>query len=278
MIAETISKKDILAHLHQLPSLPVIVQELIASFNDADVDTSLLANKIEQDQGLSARVLRVSNSSFYGLSRKVGSVQDALVVLGFECVRSMALSAAIAHAFLKSPGSVFDRQAYWQRSFRIATIAKLLAKTLRQGAALAFTAGMFYDIGLMVLDLCIPHKFSAILQQQTSSGLSLLELERSELGFDHIEIGAELVHLWNFPAEIEQVVLCWREPSAEYPLAGIMHVAALIEDGLSGEALLTQLPTYLREQMAPIWAQLEGRLPTQEQLDAAAGWANAGKT
>ena len=265
MIAETISKKDILAHLHQLPSLPVIVQELIASFNDADVDTSLLANKIEQDQGLSARVLRVSNSSFYGLSRKVGSVQDALVVLGFECVRSMALSAAIAHAFLKSPGSVFDRQAYWQRSFRIATIAKLLAKTLRQGAALAFTAGMFYDIGLMVLDLCIPHKFSAILQQQTSSGLSLLELERS-------------VHLWNFPAEIEQVVLCWREPSAEYPLAGIMHVAALIEDGLSGEALLTQLPTYLREQMAPIWAQLEGRLPTQEQLDAAAGWANAGKT
>lgn len=276
MMSNTISKKDILTRMDQLPSLPVIVQELIASFNDADVDTVLLANKIEQDQGLTARVLRVANSSFYGLSRKVGSVQDALVVLGFESVRSMALSAGMVHAFSESPGSSFDRRAYWQRSFRVAAIAKVLAKTLRQGTALAFTAGMFYDIGLLVLDLCIPQQFSALLQQQIDSGSSLIELERFELGFDHIEIGAELMHLWNFPLEIEQVVRYWREPVPEYPLAGIMYIAALVEGGLSGDALLKELPAHLREQMTPIWARIESNLPSHEQLEAAASWAQVG--
>ncbi|MCX7192478.1 MAG: HDOD domain-containing protein [Proteobacteria bacterium] len=276
MISETIGKKDLLARLHQLPSLPAIVQELIASFNDADLDTVLLANKIEHDQGLSARVLRVANSSFYGLSRKVGSVQDALVVLGFECVRSMALSAGMVHAFPSSPDSSFDRQAYWQRSFRVAAIAKALSRELRQGKELAFTAGMFHDIGLLVLDLCIPQQFSKLLQQQADSGLSLIELERSELGFDHVEIGAELIRLWNFPSEIEQVVRYWRQPELQAdPLAGIVHISVLAESGLSGEALLMQLPKNLHEQMFVIWERIESSLPTPEQLEAAAGWAQA---
>ena len=274
MMQKTISKKDLLTSLHQLPSLPVILQELIASFNDDDVDTASLAAKIEKDQGLTARVLRVANSSFFGLSRKVGCVQDALVVLGFESVRSMALSAGMVDAFPASPGSAFDRQKYWQRSFRVAGIVKALAKTFRQSTALAFTAGIFYDIGLLVFDLCIPQQFSTLLQQQNDSELSLIELEQTELGFDHIEIGAELIHLWNFPTEIEQVIRYWREPSADYPLSGLMHVAALVEGGLSGDMLLMQLPAYLREQMTPIWARIESSLPTNEQLEVSASWAS----
>jgi len=274
MMSNVISKKDLLNRLHQLPSLPGIVQELIASFNNPDVDTILLAYKIEQDQGLTARVLRVANSSFYGLSRKVGSVQDALVVLGFESVRSMALSAVMMHAFAVSRSSTFDRQTYWQRSFRVAAIAKALAKALRQETALVFTAGLFYDIGLLVFDLCIPQQFYLLLQKQADTGLSLIELEQSELGFDHIEVGAELIHLWNFPLEIEQVVRYWREPSSEYSLAGIMHIAALVEGGLSGDALLLQLPPYLREKFAPVWQRIEGALPTPEQLEVAAAWAH----
>lgn len=271
----TISKKDLLARLHQLPSLPVIVQELIASFKDADMDTALLANKIEQDQGLSARVLRVANSSFYGLSRKVGSVQDALVVLGFECVRSMALSAGMVHAFPNSSGSLFDRQAYWQQSFRVAAIAKALAKEFRQGKELAFTAGMFHDIGQLVLDLCIPQQFSSLLQQQADSGLSLMEIEQSELGFDHVEIGAELVQLWNFPTEIEQVIRYWRQPERQAdPLPGIVHIAVLLESGLSGDALMTKLPEHLCERMQLSWARIEACMPLPEQLQAAAGLAH----
>lgn len=268
MAAKT-SKKDLLARLHQLPSLPLIVQQVIASFNNADLDTTSLARKIAQDQGLSAKVLRVANSSFYGLPRQVGSIQEAITVLGFNCVRSLVLSAGIIQTLAPSPGSSFDRQAYWQRSFRVAAIAKALAREFRQEPQLAFTAGMFHDIGQLVLDLCIPQQFAGLLQQ-SAAGLDLIGLERAELGFDHAEIGAEVVRLWNFPAEIEQVVRDWHQPEQEpfSPLVGMIHVAVLLESGLSVKDLMTHMPETLRTRMRVTWAHIEASLPQPDQLDA----------
>lgn len=278
MMPTTISKKDIIAKLRQLPSLPSIVQEVIASFSDADWDTASLANKIAQDQGLTAKILRVANSSFYGLPRKVGSIQDAVVVLGFDTVRSLVLSAGMAHAFPPSPGSLFDRQAYWQRSFRVAAISRALAKNFQQDQQLAFTAGTFYDIGQLVLDLCIPERFSALLARHATSGLLLLEAERSDLGFDHAEIGAEVIRLWNFPQEIEQVVRYWHRPEQQEafnPLVCLVHIAASLESGASGEDLIAGLVKTCCSRMQMTWERIEACLPQSDQLDAAASLAQA---
>ena len=267
---ETISKKDLLARLHQLPSLPLIVQEVIASFNDDNLDTASLADKIAKDQGLSAKILRLANSTLYGLPRSVGSIQDAVVVLGFDSVRSLALSAGMTQTFPSIPYSLFDRQAYWQRSFRVAAFSKALAKSIRSDQQMAFTAGLFYDIGQLVLDLCIPEQFAGLLQQQAVSGADLTEIERAVFGFDHAEIGAEVIRMWNFPQEIEQVVRYWRTPAHEpfAPLAGIVYVAALLESGLSGDELMAQLPATLRDRLKISWVRVEACLPHPDQLDA----------
>jgi len=268
----TIGKKEILAKLHRLPSLPVIVQEVIASFNDVDLDTTALTRKIAQDQGLSAKMLRVANSTFYGLPRKVGSVQDAVMVLGFDTVRSLVLSAGMVQIFPPS-GSLFDRQAYWQRCFRVAALSKALAKELRQAQQLAFTAGMFHDIGQLVLDLCIPQQFSELLQRQQTSGSGLAELERSELGFDHADVGAELIHLWNFPLEIEQVARYWQQPELQTnydPLVCIVRTAALLESGLSGDELMATLSQTWCGRMQMTWERIEACLPSPDQLEASA--------
>lgn len=273
MMLAAMDKKELLARLHQLPSLPTVLQEVIASFNDPDLDVALLAKKIEHDQGLSARVLRVANSSFYGLPRKVASIQDAIVVLGFDTVRSLTLSAGMVQAFPISPGSLFDRQDYWQRSFRVAAIAKALAKNLKQDQQLAFMSGMFHDIGQLVLDLCIPQQFAVLLQQQAASGLSLAEIERAELGFDHAEIGSEIMRLWNFPQQIEQTVRYWRRPDCQAdPLVDIVYLAARLEGGASGEALMAGLP----DSMSVTWERIEACIPHPDQLEAAAGLALAG--
>ncbi|MFA5810324.1 MAG: HDOD domain-containing protein [Thermoleophilia bacterium] len=269
----TLSQNDVIARLRQLPSLPLIVQEVIASFNDADLDTTTLAHKIAHDQGLSAKVLRVANSTFYGLPRKVGSVQDAVMVLGFDTVRSLVLSAGMVQAFPSSPGSLFDRQAYWQRCFRVAALSKALAKELRQGQQLAFTAGMFYDIGQLVLDLCIPQQFAELLQQQKTSGSGLAELERAELGFNHADVGAELIRLWNFPPEIERVARYWQQPECQTnydPLVCVVHTAALLESGLNGDELMTRLSQTWCGRMQMTWARIEACLPSPDQLEAAA--------
>lgn len=268
----TTSKKEILAKLRQLPTLPMVVQEVIASFNNDHLDTASLARKIAQDQGLTAKILRVANSTFYGLPRRVGSIHDAVVVLGFDSVRSLVLSAGMVQAFPSAPYSLFDRQAYWQRSFRVAAFSKALSKSLRLDQQMAFTAGLFYDIGQLVLDLCAPEQFADLLQQQAVSGVDLIEVERSELGFDHAEIGAEVIRLWNFPQEIEQVVRCWREPEHEPfdSLAGMVHVSVLLESGLSGGELMAYLPETLCSRLKITWDRVEAYLPQPDQIDAGA--------
>lgn len=268
----TASQKSIIANLHRLPSLPLAVQAVIASFSGSGPDIALLGRKIAQDQGLSARVLRVANSPFYGLPRKVGSMQDAVVVLGFDAIRSLVMSAGVIQNFPTLPGSAFDRKAYWRRSFRVAGYARALADCLRQGQQMAFTAGMFHDIGQLVLDACIPELFSEILEQQRISGQSLIEAEQSRLGFDHALIGAEVARLWNFPPEIEHAIRYWYTPEsvAFEPVTGIVYAAALLESGLRGDGLMARLPESLCERLKISWAHIEASLPEPGDLDAAA--------
>ena len=267
---EAISKDDILARLHQLPMLSVVVQEVIASFKDDGLDRSTLAYKISQDQGLSAKVLRVANSPFYGLSRKVGSVQDAALVMGFNAIRSLALSAGFVLAFPYTPDNLFDRRAYWLRSFRVACYTQALAKCLGQDQQEAFTVGMFYDIGQLVLDVCIPQQFAGVLAQQETSGLDLIEIEQAELGFDHALIGAEMAKRWNFPQEIELAIRYWRTPEQE-PFSwntGMVHVAVLLESGLRGEALMNRLPATLCGRLQLTWERIKAGMPEPDELEA----------
>lgn len=272
-MATVTNKDEIFAKLHQLPSMPVVIQEVMASFKNANLDSATLARKIAQDQGLSAKVLRIANSSFYGLTRKTGSIQDAVVVLGFNSVRSLVLSAGFVHVFPPpSPGGLFDRHAYWIRSLRVAAYTKALAQCLKQDQQMAFTAGMFHDIGQLVLDICIPEQFASILQQQKTSGLNLIEIEQSQLGCDHALIGAEVARRWNFPPEIEHATHYWRTPDHEpfEPITGMVHVAVLLESGLSGDTLISHLPEMLRDRLQISWKRIEAGMPEAEQLNAEA--------
>lgn len=271
-MADVTSKDEILARLQQLPSMPVVVQEVLASFRNANLDSGTLARKIAQDQGLSAKVLRIANSSFYGLPRKTGSIENAVMVLGFNSVRSLVLSAGFVQAFPPAPGSLFDRQEYWMRSLRVAGYARALAKCLKQDQQIAFTAGMFYDIGQLVLDVCIPEQFAGMLKQQKASGLSLAEIEQAQLGCDHALIGAEVARRWNFPPEIEHATRYWRTPEHEpfEPVTGLVHVAAQLESGLRGAALISHLPAMLCDRLQISWEGIEACLPDVEQLNAEA--------
>jgi putative nucleotidyltransferase with HDIG domain len=265
-------KSTIFDKLHQLPAMPLVVQELMGSFRNVHTGSATLARQIALDQGLSAKVLRVANSSFYGLPREIGSIQDAVTVLGFDSVRSLVLSAGFMRAFPAGTKGPFDYEAYWVRSFRVATYTEALSQCMGGARQLAFTAGMFHDVGQLILNVCIPDKFTAILEQQKTTGLKLVEIEKAALGFDHAEIGAEMARRWNFPAQIENAIHYWRDPVQEpfEAVTGLVYVAALLEEGLRGEALMLQLPEGLFQQLEINWQRMEACLPQAEQLDAVA--------
>jgi putative nucleotidyltransferase with HDIG domain len=272
MMLSVNDKSTIFDKLHQLPAMPLVVQELMGSFRNANAGSATLARQIALDQGLSAKVLRVANSSFYGLPREIGSIQDAVTVLGFDSVRSLVLSAGFMRAFPAGAKGPFDYEAYWVRSFRVATYTEALTQCMGGARQLAFTAGMFHDVGQLILNVCIPEKFAALLKQEKETGLQLVELEKSVLGFDHAEIGAEMAHRWNFPGQIEHAIHYWRDPVHE-PFEAVtsqVYVAALLESGLRGDALMEQLPAALSQRLEINWPRIEPCLPQAEQLDALA--------
>lgn len=265
-------KSTILDRLHQLPAMPLVVQEVMASFRDENTGSAELAHKIAFDQGLSARVLRVANSSFYGLQREVGSIQEAVMVLGFDCVRSLVLSAGFVRAFPAKADALFDRHEFWVRSFRVATYTEALANSVGAERQLAFTSGMFHDIGQLVFDVCIPEQFAEILKRQKATGESLIALERDVLGFDHAVIGGDMAKRWNFPPKLEHAIRYWRSPEREpYELiGGLVFIAVLLDGGLRGDELMQRIPDKLRDRLRIEWETIEADLPQGEQLDAVA--------
>lgn len=265
---------EILDNLHQLPSIPAVVQELIASFNNPQLDSQHLAEKISHDQALTAKVLRVANSAFYGMPRQIGSIQEAVVVLGFGTVRSLVLSAGFVDAFSVADPACVDRNLYWKHSMTVATYAKAVAKCLRQDSEMAFSAGLLNDIGVMVLDVCDHERFAMLWQNAPGGGEALIEAERSALGFDHAELGAEVVHRWKFPPAIEDSIRYHyqSEHSPFQPLTGIVRLAALLaqfhEKSLPEDKWFENVPRYLRDALKLDWAKLHNYLPQADRLDA----------
>lgn len=265
-------KGAILDKLHQLPAMPLVVQEVMSSFRNVNAGSAELAHKIAFDQGLSARVLRVANSSFYGLQREVASIQEAVMVLGFDCIRSLVVSAGFMRAFSATAEGLFDRHEFWLRSFRVATYTEAVANSLGEERQQAFTAGMFHDVGQLVFDVCVPDEFADLLRQQKATGRELIEVEHMVLGFDHAEIGGDMAKRWNFPPKIEHAIRHWRAPEREpfETLGAMVYIAVLLDSGLRAEELMNRIPATLRDRLRLSWEKLEADMPQPEELDAVA--------
>lgn len=267
--------QEILDNLHQLPSIPAVVQELISSFDNPELDSQHLAQKIGQDQALAAKVLRVANSAFYGLPRQVGSIQEAVVVLGFSTVRSLVLSAGIIDTFPDGDAASADRKQHWQHSLATATYARAMARCLHQDSEIAFSAGLLHDIGIMVLDVCDHERFAALRQATDAGEDGLIEAERATLGFDHAELGAEVARRWKFPPAIEEAIRCHYQ-AVHQPfqmLTGIVQVAATLArfsaEGVAADEWFERLPPPLCEALQLERERLEKCLPQPEQVEAA---------
>lgn len=258
-----------LARLHLLPAIPAVVQEVVASLNKSNVDLDELAGKIGRDQTLTAKLLRVANSPFYGFPRKIVSLHDAVVVAGLGGVRSMALSASFMHAFGDTGSGKVDRVEYWKRCFRIASYAKAIAKCLRQSQEIAFTAGMLHDIGQLVLDICLPEQYAEAMARAQAEGGDLIAAEEATLGFHHGTLGAEVARRWNFPPEIERSIRDCHEPQGDMPLlSAIVCMAVRLDRGDSPETVLEAMPPARRNDMGLDACQLAAALPDRSQLEA----------
>jgi putative nucleotidyltransferase with HDIG domain len=234
----TLTREQVVGRLNQLPSLPSAVSELLSSFGNEDVDVDHIAAQIARDQGLTARVLRVANSSFYGLQSKVGTINEAVVVLGFRAVRSMVLAVGMSGAFRGDQCPGFDARSYLRHGVGVALAARSLANLTGQNRELAFTAGLLHDIGQLVLASNFSQQYARVLAFRKENDCLIQNAEREVLGLDHADVGGLLSEAWRFPDSLHEAVVGHHSPAAAKAdsLADLVHVADVTAHamGLSG--------------------------------------------
>jgi putative nucleotidyltransferase with HDIG domain len=225
---------DIVRLVKDLPSLPAVVAELLACSAQEDLDLQALADKIALDQALTAKTLRLANSSFYGMQSQVTSMRQAIAVLGFRSVRMLVAACSVTGSLTVPQGSRFDFQRFWRHSVGAAVVARALAPHLRLDPDSAFIAGLLHDLGALVLATTVPEASAAAAAWRDEHDCTSAEAERAVLGFDHALVGGALVAHWKFPAEIQAAVAAHHEAAdclgAALPL--LVHAADIVAHAL----------------------------------------------
>lgn len=229
-----LAMSDVIKNIRDLPALPVIVGELINSLEDDDTSTNLLADKLSKDQALSAKALRLANSSFYGRSSKVLTIQHAIAILGFNSVRTLVTSAAVISGFSGGKHSNFNFESFWRHAIAAALCAKILAGEVGANQDHAFMVGLLHDIGRLVLVTGSPQHYEQVIAYREEKDCYLIDAERQVLGIDHAMVGAALAAHWKFPALIQNAIASHHAPNAQDvdELGSIVHMADCIAHAL----------------------------------------------
>lgn len=208
--------KEFLKKAEKIPTIPGValeIQRIVADPRSAADDLSRI---IQNDQSLTAKVMRMVNSAYYGLRQKVKSVKQAVVILGFNTVKSLAVSAALLDRF-PTGGEVhgFHRGKFWEHTIAVAAISRMLAQRMKvpkDEEEVYFISGLLHDLGKVILDQYFPERFTEVLDRIRSANLSFIEAERALGGVHHAEIGGLLAAQWEFPPEHIAAIRFHHEP------------------------------------------------------------------
>lgn len=242
MVGEDIKKR--VRRVVSLPSLPHVVAKIISLVNNPCTSARDINKIISRDPPTAARVLKLVNSAYYGFPNRIATITHAVSILGFDTLRSLALSASVFDIFSKSRAKdAFDRDKFWEHSTGCAVAAKVLArKTYRIGEEEAFVSGLLHDIGKLILDEYINEEFLKIVALVKKENILFGEAEKRIIGVTHAEIGRWLAEKWNLPRSLTEAIAFHHRPGEAkeaLELAAIAHIADIIsrekESSFSGD-------------------------------------------
>lgn len=192
--------ETILQKFDRLPSIPGVAIKLIEAIQKPDPDVREIARLISSDAALSAKVLKIINSPFYGLVNKITSIDQAIKLLGLNTVKNLSLSLILKTSFLKKGPSSLDLGSFWKDSLVGAVAAKLLAeRTKIKNFEDAFFLGLLENIGSLTLAYLLPDQYSVVLSEIQSKKVSSKDAENQVFGFNHMDVGALLTQSWGLP-------------------------------------------------------------------------------
>lgn len=222
--------KELVARIEKLPTLPVVVTRINAMVQNPKTSAREVGAAIATDPSLSAKVLRLVNSAYFGFPSQISSVSHATTILGFNAIHNLALSATVFQLFHDNGAEeLFDRRAFWEHSLGVGVLARMLAEKVRYpDKEEAFTAGLIHDVGKIVLDQFVHEEFRTVVSLVRQNNLLLYEAEAQVLGLNHANVGYILGQKWNLPKKLQDPMAYHHAPGlSKYnpQLTGIIHLA-----------------------------------------------------
>ncbi|MDR2387065.1 MAG: HDOD domain-containing protein [Deltaproteobacteria bacterium] len=225
-VQDRVQVKKEVRKIKNLPTVPGIVAKISRMVENPETSAAEVGRLISQDQVLSAKVLRMANSAFFGMSRKISSISQALVILGFEVVKGLVLTSSVFDMIQKSMAGL------WEHSIGCAAASGAVATLLgREDAEEILVAGLLHDLGKVVLALNLPEEMRLIVEKVASGHILFYEAENQLLDFDHSELGQWLAEHWNLPESLAEPMRLHHRPEKAVlkpECTAIVHIADII--------------------------------------------------
>ena len=232
--------------IRDLPALPEVVVRVMRITEDPRSDAQSIAKVIATDQAMAARVLKLANSAFYGLPRRVGTLSEAVVILGFRTIKNLAIAASTFELLNREiAGYWLQRGELWRHSLACAMGAQLIARKVHLPVVEeAFVAGLLHDIGKVAINLFVREQFDQIMERALQDRIPFVEAEQAVLGFNHAMAGGLIAEKWNLPPSLVSVIKYHHQPSGapdKELMISVVHLADILSItmgiGIGGDGL-----------------------------------------
>lgn len=237
----------------EIPPLPLALNRLLVEINKRDPDIDYIVRLISSETGIAAKVMQTVNSAFYGFRSPVLDIKRAIMLMGLNNIRSLALAYGTMAALPKPKSNLFDHEAFWNDSLLRAFLSRCFAEqTIKHQADEAFTASLLADVAVPVLLSVWADYYEPIMRAWLSSTKRLSQIEREHFGWDHAQAGAWIVQSWGFPDEmvcymgshtlsISELVKCELDQTLAMPISIAANCASVLRPDSTRAALITKL-------------------------------------
>lgn len=271
----------VISRVGDLPAMPEVVSDVLQITDTPETDMGAVSDRVQRDPALTAKILKISNSPYYGLKQSVGTLKLALVILGVREVRNIVLGISMIDTLRGGSSDPLLSRGFLKHAFNVGGTAKKIGSHLRlefQGED--FISGLLHDIGKLVLWNCLADEYEAVYMEAESGEVSLVELEREAFGFDHTDAAAALATRWNLPEPLVDAVRMHhgsdriKLSSATDPLLAAVvrlaniatHLAEQGDESGAGEPTQEELEAWQVLEAAPIKVAEEERRPLLFQI------------
>jgi putative nucleotidyltransferase with HDIG domain len=205
--------KEKVQNIIQLPALPTIAVEVASLIDNPNTSVSRLTQVIASDQVLTAKVLKIANSPYYGFQKKISTLDFAIVVLGFDSLKEILISVSLINAFKKRQDKYFNSKEFWEHSLASGIAARTLARQLGYRiSGESFVAGLLHDIGILVTHQYFYDEYKRIIEAVTEGKSTFQDMEKTVLYATHGEIGGWLAERWNLPDQLIESIKFHHKP------------------------------------------------------------------